>query len=656
MVFIDFDLDADDSSGDLSTGFQTAYTENAPGVAIADADAFLFNPLAVTSMSVAITGGFTPGDALALGGAYAVSSSYDGDTGVLTVSGGGFDYEELVKAVVFSSASDDPTAGGSAPTRTITTTVSYPRSAVSAVTTIAVTAIDDPAVARDDLLSFTADQVMSGSFFADNGSGADNDPDGPPLQFSSIPAFPAHIASGSVLINGSFSYVLDAAYLDRMPAPASGGANAVTTETLTYSLVNGGSATVTFQVSGVDGDDVVLGTDDPDRLNGGIGADTIDGFLGADTLKGGVGADLLRGGEDNDTYNVDDVGDVVQELAGQGYDIVVTSSRYALAADQEIEVLRVGSGVDASTGIRLTGNEFDNLLMGHAGKNVLDGGLGADTMQGGWGDDTYRVDDIGDIVSEGHGRGFDQVITSVDYALTPGQEIEVLQVGSGTPDADLMLVGNEYANRIIGNAGANLIDGGGGADTMEGGRGDDEYAVDNAGDVVSEVADRGTDAVLTSVSYTLGARQSIEYLTVAEQAYCADIDLTGNALSNAIIGGDGDNVLDGGGGIDLLAGGYGCDTFLFRGASATSDALIADFYQGEDVIALDHRGFAGLTAVGPDNFKDIATGTVDADDRILFDSSNGSLMFDADGSGSTAAVEFALIFSGSVCACDFRVV
>ena len=65
--------------------------------------------------------------------------------------------------------------------------------------------------------------------------------------------------------------------------------------------------------------------------------------------------------------------------------------------------------------------------------------------------------------------------------------------------------------------------------------------VDNVGDVVIENANEGTDTVLAAISYTLGA--NVENLTLTGPA---NINGTGNALANSLIGNSGDNVLDGG--------------------------------------------------------------------------------------------------------------
>ena len=68
----------------------------------------------------------------------------------------------------------------------------------------------------------------------------------------------------------------------------------------------------------------------------------------------------MAGGAGNDTYFVDNAGDVVTEAAGEGTDTVLASVSYILAAGSEVENL-TGTG---STGLTLTGNEFANTIVG----------------------------------------------------------------------------------------------------------------------------------------------------------------------------------------------------------------------------------------------------------------------------------------------------
>ncbi|MDE1153299.1 MAG: type I secretion C-terminal target domain-containing protein [Micavibrio sp.] len=304
------------------------------------------------------------------------------------------------------------------------------------------------------------------------------------------------------------------------------------------------------------------GTAFADVLIGNSGKNTLTGGDGNDIISSNGGGDLMIGGNGDDRYYVSATNDIVSEgsgvLAGL-HDIVVSSATYTLSANVE-DLQLTGTG-----NINGTGNALNNILVGNSGDNTLDGKAGDDSMAGGDGNDTYYVDSVNDFVDEVELQGTqDLVISSVSYTLSSTLENLTL---SGT--ASLNGTGNQFANIITGNSGVNILDGREGADTMIGGGGGDTYMVDNTQDVITEAAGGGTDIVLSTVSYTLSA--NVENLTLFEAADPADsFDLngTGNALANTIIGNSGDNTLDGGGGADKLIGGAGDDTYIVDSSSA----------------------------------------------------------------------------------------
>ena len=219
-----------------------------------------------------------------------------------------------------------------------------------------------------------------------------------------------------------------------------------------------------------------------------------------------------------------------------------------------IENANGGSGNDT-----LTGNDVANALNGGGGNDVLDGRAGADTMTGGAGNDTYIVDNASDVVIEGAGDAADLVRASLSYTLAAGVQVDRLETTDAAGTAAIHFNGNEFAQTLVGNAAGNILDGRGGTDTMAGGAGNDSYIVDNAGDVVVEVAGDTADLVRTSVSYVLSAAAAIEVLRTASAARTTPVILTGNGFGQSLFGNAGHNGLNGGGGNDRLDGAGGND-------------------------------------------------------------------------------------------------
>ena len=390
----------------------------------------------------------------------------------------------------------------------------------------------------------------------------------------------------------------------------------------------------------------------------GSGNDTLTGNSVANVLNGGAGADSLAGLAGDDVYYVDNLGDVVSEASGEGRDVVYSSISYALAAGASVEILSTISVV-ATNAIDLTGNGIGNVIYGNAGANALNGSGGADYMVGFGGDDVYFVDTAGDIVVEDVNGGRDVVYSSSSYILAAGSSVEILSTISVVGTDAIDLTGNGIGNVLYGNAGVNALNGAAGADYMVGFGGDDVYLVDTAGDIVVEEANGGRDVVYASSSYTLAAGSSVEVLSTGGLGETTAIDLTGNALGNVLFGNAGANVLNGGAGADYLAGFGGADTFAFTTALGGGNVdYLTDFRAVDDTFALDDAVFGGLApgALSAGAFV-AGAAAADADDRIIYNSATGQLLFDADGNGAGAAVLFATVDAGTIItAADFMVI
>lgn len=228
----------------------------------------------------------------------------------------------------------------------------------------------------------------------------------------------------------------------------------------------------------------------------------------------------------------------------------------------------VGRYVDAD------GNELDGadglseVIMGYGGNDKIFAGGGDDDIYGGTGNDFIRA-------------------------------------GSGN---DL----------LFGGAGADVLDGGTGADAMEGGTGNDVYYIDDTGDTITEKAGEGTDKVVSSLDYALGAH--LENLWLREGS--AAVTATGNDLANTLVGNananlleghagndrlygeDGDDTLSGGAGKDQLEGGDGNDTLA---GGIGNDKLRGE--DGNDVLS----GGDGNDQLRGDSGDDVLDGGAGAD-------------------------------------------
>lgn len=181
---------------------------------------------------------------------------------------------------------------------------------------------------------------------------------------------------------------------------------------------------------------------------------------------------------------------------------------------------------------------------------------------------------------------------------TPGNDY-LNYIGSDTLWAD----GDSGDDFIWGNNGDDTIYGRSGNDTLQGWYGNDslygEYGNDtlNGGD--------GNDTLYG------------EY----------DNDSLVGGLGNDLLnGGSGNDKLTGGSGNDTLTGGTGADTFIFNSLSEGLDTITDFAWWDGDTIQVSAIGFG----IGLSDYS-----------KFSYNNSTGALLFDSDGFGGAAAVQFA---------------
>ena len=411
---------------------------------------------------------------------------------------------------------------------------------------------------------------------------------------------------------------------------------------------------------GENGNDQLSGGDGNDNLVGGDGNDDLDGGDGDDTLSGDAGTNVLTGGAGND-YIVADSSDGAQTIdGGDGDDTIIHYYRYAAStiatgsgsdtielayADQGSAAITVtdftaGAGGDM---FRLSGADgaLLSLLSGWDGNsNPFGSGFlrlqqsGADTLlqwdrNGTTGGATWETlvvfqdTDAGNFTEANFVPGYDP-----DGSAPAGQTI------TGTEDDDVLngTIGGDTINGLGGN---DNVSGLAGADQINGGDGFDVLS----GDADNDVVDGGNDNDLL-----FGGDGNDQ--------------LFGQAGDDSLFGDNGDDQLSGGDGNDSLSGGDGDDTFSFQSASAGPDE-ITDFTSGADKIQVSASGFGGgLTAGGTVSLVSGSDPTASgASGQFLFDTDDGRLLWDADGTGGGEAVLVATLSNiPSLATSDFAVI
>jgi serralysin len=277
----------------------------------------------------------------------------------------------------------------------------------------------------------------------------------------------------------------------------------------------------------------INGASGDDSLSGGAGLDIMNGFAGNDTLNGGGGGDNLTGGTGKDTFRYTAATD--STLAA--YDVITD-----FASDEQIAFSGM-AGITAYSG----SYTYTTSVADTVGAIQGDGGITNRHVFFTDGSHGYLY-----IKGAGSGVSFDGTLiklTGITSAPGAAQLTHPIEGSSGNDT----LIGGAGDDLLDSGAGSDYLNGGAGADTMLGGDGTDAYAVDHAGDLVSEsnadLATGGNDIVYS----TLAAYTLTDHVERLRLMFGGTSNGTGNTLDNMLYAGDGNNVLDGGAGNDTVS-------------------------------------------------------------------------------------------------------
>jgi Ca2+-binding RTX toxin-like protein len=187
--------------------------------------------------------------------------------------------------------------------------------------------------------------------------------------------------------------------------------------------------------------------------------------------------------------------------------------------------------------------------------------------------------------------------------------------------------GTIYNDVLAGFSGDDIVSGGGGADVLYGYNGADYLNGEGDNDIL--YGGIGGDTLLG------GSGADVLY------GGQGDDQLLGGRGWDDLQGGQGNDILRGALGMDTLTGGAGSDAFRFETPldPQLNIDTITDFVSGVDRMELSASIFTA--------FADQVGQTVGLNQYLQYNQSTGYLSYDADGSGSGAAVPFAILGTSS---------
>ncbi|MBY3086966.1 metal-binding protein [Rhizobium laguerreae] len=292
---------------------------------------------------------------------------------------------------------------------------------------------------------------------------------------------------------------------------------------------------VSANVTGSSGDNMITTGAGNDTISGGDGADTLSGGAGDDTIYGNAGNDTLIGGDGNDRITDGGFGFVsgpdgslqpeVVDIDGGDGDDLITIERFAPLISGTIDG---GAGIDTLRASALRGLTIKNVEVLELADFQVSGSSSqfesfdkiARSTDPVFNFDPSLIvtdsahldlsDELGDLGTLVRGFSGIDVKTGDGNDEFAGSDVNDIFDGSGGSD---LINGNDGDDKLTGGAGNDTINGGAGIDTaaFAGNFADYSFVVDNGSRVVTSVLE-GTDR-LTDVEFARFADGVYDFAT-----------------------------------------------------------------------------------------------------------------------------------------------
>ena len=226
--------------------------------------------------------------------------------------------------------------------------------------------------------------------------------------------------------------------------------------------MDGSASTVSLDLSGGGGNDIMTGGTADDVLDGGDGDDELNGGAGDDVIITGGGLDRVDGGDGIDTVVLEsNDGDIVSvnlsrtwQYSGDGWNYIANVENVTTGGGEDIiQGNDVANVVDSGAG--------DDWLYAGGGDDVLIGGEGTDRLFGGDGNDTVVFESADNLTVDLNSE-WQVGNLNTSEGMDKIMDVENVTTGAGN-------------DTLIGDAGANVLTGGDGDDTLTGGDGADVF-------------------------------------------------------------------------------------------------------------------------------------------------------------------------------------